>query len=182
MEKKQQIYFRTRKPNPLFVQWLEHWLEEAVKKDLAKKFALSKALESLKKYPLVLYSGRECSILEGFGTTICKMLDKQLEIYRTNNPNQIANKCDIEAYENSILQEVKCILDKEQEEKLMDHQDEIELLYRKYDIIDSKSMQISKKNAVTSTITSMDLDPVRVKLSKGNFDVILLVDTQETSG
>lgn len=51
------IYFRAKNPNPLFTQWLEFWLKQAEEKDSMKKCALAKALDSLKKYPLVLYSG-----------------------------------------------------------------------------------------------------------------------------
>lgn len=178
---KQRIYFRARKPNPLFEEWLEHWLEEAVKKDSAKKFALTKALESLRKYPLTLYSGRECSILEGFGPTICKMLDKQLEMYRTNNASQLTKKDDIEAHENSILNEVRSILEQQQEqEEMKDGFSEIEALYRKYDIIDSETSPKIKKTPAVAT--SVNIESEKIKVNKGNFDVILLVDTQETSG
>lgn len=52
------IYFRAKNPNPLFTEWLEYWIKQAEEKDSMKKYTLAKALESLKKYPLVLYTGR----------------------------------------------------------------------------------------------------------------------------
>lgn len=39
------------------------------------------ALSSLRKYPLILRSGKECRILEGFGPRLCDMLDEKLVNY-----------------------------------------------------------------------------------------------------
>lgn len=180
----QRIYFRARKPNPLFEQWLEHWLDEARKKDSSKRLALSKALESLRKYPLALYSGRECSILEGFGPTICKMLDKQLEIHRANNPGLLMKESDVDAYEKSILSEVKSILEQKQEEENEDQRkrSEIDALYRKYDIVESRATSSSRNHVAASSEAAAEFMPPKVKLYGGCFEIILLVDTQETAG
>lgn len=82
MSNEQRITLAQRQPNPLFEHWLTEWLRFAVEKDSMKRFALTKALESLRRYPLPLTSGRECCILDGFGPTICAMLDKQLAVHR----------------------------------------------------------------------------------------------------
>ncbi|XP_017890439.1 crossover junction endonuclease MUS81 [Ceratina calcarata] len=76
------IKLKVKKPNPLFELWLEEWREEAASKnsDLQKQF--SKALTSLRKYPLPLKSGRDCIILQHFGTKLCLMLDRKLEEYK----------------------------------------------------------------------------------------------------
>lgn len=43
------------------------------------------ALKSLRKYPLPLKTGKECLILENFGTRICLLLDKKLADYKKNH-------------------------------------------------------------------------------------------------
>lgn len=77
---------RTRKkpedPNPLFTKWLREWKEEAVASNRKTQHVFAKALRSLKKYPLVLQSGKEAKILEFFGDKLCTMLDKKLEQHR----------------------------------------------------------------------------------------------------
>lgn len=66
-------------PNPLFEKWLMEWIEQAEESNWKKKHSLTKALESLRKYPLMLRSGRDCVILDGFGVGICRMLDEKLK-------------------------------------------------------------------------------------------------------
>ncbi|CAN8000470.1 unnamed protein product, partial [Ixodes hexagonus] len=77
---------RTRKketdPNPLFTKWLREWKDEAVANNRKTQHVFAKALRSLKKYPLVLQSGKEAKILEFFGDKLCAMLDKKLEQHR----------------------------------------------------------------------------------------------------
>ncbi|CAD5118999.1 DgyrCDS7655 [Dimorphilus gyrociliatus] len=64
--------------------------QDAVAKGCKTAFAYEKALRSLRKYPLVLESGAECKILDGFGSKICKVLDEKLadyvSIYGTKKP------------------------------------------------------------------------------------------------
>lgn len=45
----------------------------------------SKAINSLKKYPLPLKNGKEAKILQNFGDGICKVLDKRLQTYYSEN-------------------------------------------------------------------------------------------------
>ncbi|XP_037500422.1 crossover junction endonuclease MUS81-like [Rhipicephalus sanguineus] len=74
-------------PNPLFTKWLQEWKETAVASNSKLQHVYGKALKSLKKYPLVLKSGKEAKILEYFGDKLCNMLDKKLEEHWRENPD-----------------------------------------------------------------------------------------------
>ncbi|TPP58099.1 Crossover junction endonuclease MUS81 [Fasciola gigantica] len=67
--------------NFLFQNWLTKAMEDAFNRELKSYYVYKKALSSLKKYPLVLQSGKECRILEGFGPKLCDMLDEKLANY-----------------------------------------------------------------------------------------------------
>ncbi|XP_039403490.1 crossover junction endonuclease MUS81 isoform X2 [Mauremys reevesii] len=69
-------------PNPLFVQWLTEWRDEAAEKGKKTQFVYQRALDSLQRYPLPLRSGREATILQHFGDWICRRLDERLERHR----------------------------------------------------------------------------------------------------
>ncbi|XP_078000727.1 structure-specific endonuclease subunit MUS81-like isoform X2 [Glandiceps talaboti] len=58
--------------------WLTEWHDASMNISSKRQYAYAKAINSLKKYPLPLSSGKEAKILEGFGDKICKMLDKKL--------------------------------------------------------------------------------------------------------
>lgn len=73
-------------PNPLFERWLEEWRQEAADKGQDMQYCFGKAVKSLRKYPLVLKSGRDCLILECFGNRLCQMLDRRLAEYRKIHP------------------------------------------------------------------------------------------------
>ncbi|VDL57321.1 unnamed protein product [Hymenolepis diminuta] len=45
----------------------------------------TRALSSLKKYPIKLSSGKECQVLNGFGTAICSVLDERLKDFAERN-------------------------------------------------------------------------------------------------
>ncbi|XP_076632122.1 mus81 structure-specific endonuclease subunit [Colletes latitarsis] len=79
------IKLKTKKPNPLFELWLEEWRKQAASKNSDLQYNLSKALASLRKYPLPLKSGKDCIILQHFGKKLCLMLDKQLEKHKSLN-------------------------------------------------------------------------------------------------
>ncbi|XP_049954273.1 crossover junction endonuclease MUS81 isoform X4 [Schistocerca serialis cubense] len=70
---------KIKHPNPLFEKWLKEWQDEARERGSDIQYCYAKALRSLKKYPLPLRSGKECRILQNFGTKICDMLDRKLE-------------------------------------------------------------------------------------------------------
>ncbi|XP_032660180.1 structure-specific endonuclease subunit MUS81 isoform X2 [Chelonoidis abingdonii] len=69
-------------PNPLFVQWLTEWMDEAAEKGKKSQFVYQRALGSLRRYPLPLRSGREAAILQHFGDWLCRRLDERLERHR----------------------------------------------------------------------------------------------------
>uniref|UniRef100_A0A1B6K3V5 Crossover junction endonuclease MUS81 n=1 Tax=Homalodisca liturata TaxID=320908 RepID=A0A1B6K3V5_9HEMI len=73
-------------PNPLFEKWLQEWKDEAASRNSDTQYAFAKALQSLKKYPLPLKTGKECLILENFGTRICLLLDRKLADYKNLHP------------------------------------------------------------------------------------------------
>ncbi|KAM3186605.1 hypothetical protein ACTXT7_004018 [Hymenolepis weldensis] len=69
---------------------------------------MGRALSSLKKYPIKLSSGKECQLLNGFGTAICSVLDERLKDFAERNslsipealalgnsltPAELARKC-----------------------------------------------------------------------------------------
>ncbi|CAI8001841.1 Crossover junction endonuclease MUS81 [Geodia barretti] len=78
---------RKRRPvggysNPLFVKWVEEWRDQAREEGSKVQYAYTKALNSLKKYPLPLTSGEEAKILDHIGEKLAKKLDKRLAQYR----------------------------------------------------------------------------------------------------
>lgn len=132
----QTIELSLKNPNPLFVQWMEDWLEHADKNNLKTKSVFQKGLVSLKKYPLPLKTGLDCIILEGFGPTICGILDKRLEQHKLE-------------------------LSKKPEPKKK--------------VVSIKVLSQKNKNPVVE-------NPDSILMSPNTFDIILLIDTQETSG
>lgn len=79
-EVEQVITLKPKNPNKLFKLWLKEWSDEAEKKKRTNN-AYSKALHTLNKYPLTLFTGHDCAILENFGPKICQMLDDRLVIH-----------------------------------------------------------------------------------------------------
>lgn len=77
-------------PNPLFEMWIQELHMTAVKNESKTQHTLKIALKSIKKYPLVLNSGSDCAILQGFGKNLCQILDSKLN--RHNNLIQIESK------------------------------------------------------------------------------------------
>ncbi|XP_064486156.1 crossover junction endonuclease MUS81-like [Ornithodoros turicata] len=73
-------------PNPLFAKWLQEWKDQAAASNSKTQHTYARALRSLKKYPLVLKTGKEAKMLEFFGDKICEMLDQRLAKYRRENP------------------------------------------------------------------------------------------------
>lgn len=198
-----QIYLRARNPNPLFQSWLERWLLQAQQKDSPKQFVLKKALESLKKYPLVLQCGRSCSILDGFGKGLCAALDKELNEYRAEHPAQrIPNERDVELKEQTIIEEVRNMLEEKDKEMtgaakldLVKHghekssdkkSDPFEELFSKYGHLVEPEKYKSEQKVTQSSPPSkrkcFDFEAPEIRLRKGFFKIVLLVDTQETAG
>lgn len=183
------IYLRAKNPNPLFTGWLEHWLKQAEAKDSMNKHTLAKALESLKKYPLVLYTGRDCAILDGFGSKICDMLDKQLQVFRDAHPDRVLNERQMDVKEKSIIFDVKTMFNQKRakknpitdfRDKLLD--DTLEALLADNDFDEDLQMLPNIPTAFSQPAPSMDFMPSKIRLQSGKFKIILLVDTQETVG
>lgn len=85
---KRRVTVKLKNPNPLFEQWLIEWRDKAIENDSKMQHCFNKALQSLRKYPIPLESGRDCKILQGFGEKLCKMLDIKLAEYIQKNPDQ----------------------------------------------------------------------------------------------
>ncbi|XP_078046648.1 mus81 structure-specific endonuclease subunit [Augochlora pura] len=83
------VKIKLKKPNPLFELWLQEWREQAASQNSEIRNHFSKALTSLKKYPLPLKTGKDCIILQHFGTKLCLMLDRKLEKYKSENGDTI---------------------------------------------------------------------------------------------
>lgn len=67
------------RPNKLFETWLEEWRDDAASRNSELQDHFSNALAALRKYPLPLPSGKDCILLQHFGTKLCAMIDKRLE-------------------------------------------------------------------------------------------------------
>ena len=89
------IKLKPKNPNPLFELWLQEWRKEAASRNSNLQYHFSKALAALKKYPLPLKSGKDCIILQHFGTKLCSMLDRKLKEYKAQNNDSISvNICE----------------------------------------------------------------------------------------
>ncbi|XP_018805079.1 PREDICTED: crossover junction endonuclease MUS81 [Bactrocera latifrons] len=149
-------------PNPLFEKWLEKWLEDAERRNAKSQYKLREALIALRSYPLPLSSGRECAILRGFGSTLCNLIDDELRLYREklqNSPLESAMKT-FESDVKQLVESVKKTKRKKSPKKLQP--------------------KITKKEQ--KAIAEEEERQRQVIMSPGNFRIILLVDTQETSG
>lgn len=166
-------------PNPLFEKWLNEFIAEAEKKEAKSQYQLKKALASLQKFPLPLNTGRDCIILEGFGKGICSLLDQKLEVYIKNNMKSgvgggIQNIVDLsesfrgsEVYQEEQKQEQEVILE-EVTKKLV-----------KDGVVPLRKVA-SKKATTKSKNREKVFEPFT--MTPGSYEIVLLVDTQETAG
>ncbi|XP_022219216.2 crossover junction endonuclease MUS81 [Drosophila obscura] len=152
---------RLREPNPLFTRWLERWLREAERRQQRSQHKLRQALEALKSYPLPLYSGRDLAVLRGFGGTLCQLIDEELRQHRAASEAQpVATTAQ---YEEQVQQVVQAVQEKQQKAKQK-----------------AKQKKPTKK-AQLEQAAAEERERV-VEMLPGGFEVLLLVDTQETSG
>lgn len=79
-----------KSPNHLIEKCLKEMISKAKNDHVQNGF--KKALEELKKYPLPLKSGRECSIIIGFGDKICNIVDDWLDKKKKNEEKIKASK------------------------------------------------------------------------------------------
>uniref|UniRef100_A0A0L8I9R1 Crossover junction endonuclease MUS81 n=2 Tax=Octopus bimaculoides TaxID=37653 RepID=A0A0L8I9R1_OCTBM len=84
-------------PNALLVKWLKEWQAEANEKGSKVQYTYSKAINSLKKYPLPLRSGNECLILENFGKKVCEMIDEKIAQHSAETGMEISEMFDAES-------------------------------------------------------------------------------------
>ncbi|XP_020284079.1 crossover junction endonuclease MUS81 [Pseudomyrmex gracilis] len=160
------------RPNRLFETWLEEWENEAARRKSELRYHFAKALSSLRKYPLPLESGRECIILQHFGTKLCSMLDKKLEEYKKQSSKVVVTSGSSanEDYTSTLIQK---------------QVDENRIVEEKTTL--AKQARTAKKNASKQLVNNTNQiatqnDRVEIVLEPGTFDIILLVDTQETCG
>lgn len=135
---------------------------------------------------IVLYSGRECAILDGFGGGICAMIDKQLEVYKTSNP-----KKNLPTAEQNNIKEKSMICDVQtavQEKRAKRNPIEE---FKKLDDTLEAFLNAGGNNdfdELGRVLDDLERAPVaqwttqRTILGAGRFKIILLVDTQETAG
>lgn len=163
------------RPNRLFESWLEEWRNEAVLRNSELRNYFTKALDSLRRYPLPLESGKECIILQHFGTKLCSMLDKKLEEYRIQESTKVVDVCFSEVNSNN---ERITVLKKKSVKEC-----EIVEVQEKTIVKQAKNIKKNVPNRLINIneIASREVNR-QISLELGTFDIILLVDTQETCG
>ncbi|KAL8714957.1 MAG: hypothetical protein Q9225_006486, partial [Loekoesia sp. 1 TL-2023] len=71
--------------NPLWLDWMREWLEDARMKSLKSATTLKKACDSLKSCPLPMTHPSEAQALNGFGPKTCERLEKRLREHCKEN-------------------------------------------------------------------------------------------------
>lgn len=163
-------------PNPLFESWLKEFIAAAEKKEAKSQFQLKRALNSLQKYPLPLDTGRDCIILEGFGHGICTLLDKKLEEHiKRSLPAQTQPANSIVDLNNSFKASdaYRKMKDKEHEEISVAVLGDLSKDGRLPPVKPKKGRK--RKEIVVQRFQSYEIQP-------DDYQIILLVDTQETIG
>ncbi|KAI8123129.1 hypothetical protein FF38_10725 [Lucilia cuprina] len=157
----QRLELRLQNPNAIFEGWLKRWIHEAETKRCKSQYKLREALDALKMYPLPLSSGRECAILRGFGSTLCNLIDQEMQKQMTAAEAIGLNSTLYEEDLKIVVETVK--------------KTRIKVLPSK-----EKIVKLSKKQQ--KAIAEEEERTKQVSMSPGTFRIILLVDTQETSG
>lgn len=186
---KQRIKLTQINPNPFFEKWLLDWIQQAENNNSMKKHSLTKALASLRKYPLMLRTGRDCAILDGFGAGICRMLDQKLKTEKNLVSEQKLNE--------SLKQAVnKAVVRINQVSGRSSHL-LLKLNVNTKNVIQEKRHQLKKSvlkptavlnqheedvHAGQSSFSTQQQNTDTVFMTGGSFTIILLVDTQETAG
>lgn len=162
---------RLREPNPLFTRWLERWLREAERRQQKSQFKLRLALEALKSYPLPLYSGRDCAVLRGFGGTLCQLIDEELRQHRGLSlvtATTTAATSSVQ-YEQQVQKVVKRVQEAQQDQRKPAKPAKA-----------PKPKKLTKKEQLE--LAAAEERERFVEMIPGSFEILLLVDTQETSG
>lgn len=127
----------------------------------------------------------DCAILDGFGSGICAMIDKQLQVYRDANPGQILDEKQMDVKEKSIIHDIAAMIDKKRVKKnpIIDFKEKLDDTLEALLAENAFDQDFDMLPSVMSQPTaSMDFMPPKVRLQTGKFKIILLVDTQETAG
>lgn len=165
------LEIRMQEPNPLFARWLERWMKAAEDRDCKSQHKLRQALEALRSYPLPLFSGRECAVLRGFGSTLCQRLDEELREFQalekqSKLPPAVGTPKSSTQYEEQVQQVVKVVQKKRQKQQK--------------EATKEKPKKLTKK-AQMELAAAEERERV-VHMVPGSYRIVLLVDTQETSG
>lgn len=81
--KKKRITLKPIRPNALFRKWLKELHQEAQENNSKIEPILKKALDSIKKFPTTLPTGKACGVLKDFPKKLCIFLDQRLDIYKS---------------------------------------------------------------------------------------------------
>ncbi|KAH8416782.1 hypothetical protein KR222_004080 [Zaprionus bogoriensis] len=165
------LEIRLQEPNPLFTRWLQRWLQAAEARDCKSQHTLRQALEALRSYPLPLFSGRECAVLRGFGSTLCQRLDEELRQLRALEEQARLQPApgtptSSRQYEQQVQQVVQAVRKQRQRQKKPPKE---------------KPPKKLTKKAQLELAAAEERQRV-VHMPPGSFRLVLLVDTQETSG
>ncbi|XP_025262510.1 crossover junction endonuclease MUS81 isoform X3 [Camponotus floridanus] len=155
------------RPNRQFETWLEEWRDHAMLRNSELCGQFTKALDSLKRYPLPLESGKECIILQHFGTKLCSMLDKKLEEQRRHESVKTIVDADC------ITASRKQLLD----DKVVETQEKTARVRQARNTKQSAPKKLANIDEIASKENGR-----QIYLESNAFDIILLVDTQETCG
>lgn len=142
--------------------------------ELRSHFA--KALNSLRRYPLPLESGRECIILQHFGTKLCSMLDRKLEEHRRQESTKAV---DARSSEAGSKEDRTAILRKKPAEvcQVVEIQKKTVVAKQARNAKKNAPKRLVNANAIASKETNR-----QISFEPNTFDIVLLVDTQETCG
>lgn len=127
----------------------------------------TKALDSLKRYPLPLESGKECIILQHFGTKLCLMLDKKLEEQRRHESAKAIVDADCITASRKQLLDDRVVETQEKPARVRQARNTKQNARKKFANIDEIALEENDR---------------QIYLESNAFDIILLVDTQETCG
>lgn len=184
LNKPTRITIKLKQPNILFETWLKQWKNKAKEKGSKLEHSYSLALESLKKYPLPLKSGRDCKILYGFGDKLCSMLDKKLLDHnrgnlqtcdkQNNSDNKIQSHEDNSPTSNSSLKETNIISSKDGN-KIVDHGHFNELNLEETDI---KKYETGTKAILVAIYKCSSESGTNSSYTKAEIMVNLLSDTK----
>ncbi|VDO04733.1 unnamed protein product [Rodentolepis nana] len=194
--KSKKIY---KNPNRFFEFWLSNLASEARKKSVKLASTYSKALCSLKKYPIKLSSGKECQLLNGFGTAICNILDERLKDFAERNslsipealalgnsltPAELAKKCltSVMIFSNEIPQPPRGKRAQTPEiSTLNEDYTHLVTLSNQYPPAQPTRISIAKSSEKASSdiIHDANLLPVDY-IPQGAYEIILLVDVRES--